>query len=177
MLYITCNKSHFIYYYTFRSIVERFNVGKATAVRTVRRVAKALCQLSPRYIAVCDHIMQFTHVYVGNVGSVHDVRIFRLSALQDYINDPNKFPNNTHLIGDAAYGLHQRLLVPYVDNGHLTERQKNYNYCHSSTRMVIERAFALLKGRWRSLLQLLAINRIDFTPYHILACCVLHTTC
>lgn len=89
--------------------------------------------------AVCDHTMPFTHIYVGNIGSVHDARIFRLSALQDYINDPNKFPNNTHLIGDAAYGLIQHLLVPYVDNGHLTERQTNDNYCHSSTRMVIER--------------------------------------
>ncbi|KYQ53545.1 hypothetical protein ALC60_00071, partial [Trachymyrmex zeteki] len=43
---------------------------------------------------------------------------------------------------------------------------------------VIEKAFALVKGRWRSLLQqLLAINRIDFTPYHILACCVPHNIC
>jgi len=111
------------------------------------------------------------------VGSVHDARVFRLSALQEYIHDPNKFPNNTHLIGDAAYKLHQHLLVPYSDNGHLTRHQKNYNYCHSSTRMVIERAFGLLKGRWRSLLNNLAINRMDFTPYHILACCVLHNIC
>lgn len=33
-----------------RSIIERFGVGKATGVRAVRRVAKALCELSPRYI-------------------------------------------------------------------------------------------------------------------------------
>jgi len=52
-------------------------------------------------------MMRFTHIYVGNVGSVHDSRVFRLSALQEYINDPTKFPNNTHIIGDAAYALHQ----------------------------------------------------------------------
>jgi len=126
--------------------------------------------------AVCDHTRQFTHIYVGNVGSVNDARIFRLSSLQDYINDSNKFFNNTHLIG-AAYKLHQQMLVPYSDNGHLTRYQKNYNYCHSSSRMVIERALALLKGRWRSLLNILAINRMDFMPYHILACCVLHNIC
>ncbi|KYN01659.1 Putative nuclease HARBI1 [Cyphomyrmex costatus] len=121
--------------------------------------------------------MQFTHIYVGNVGSVHDSRIFRLSALQQYINDSTKFPNDTHIIGDAAYGLHQHLLVPYPDNGHLTQRQKNYNFCFSSTRMVIERAFAYLKGRWRSLLHVLAVNDVKFAPYHIYACCVLHNIC
>ncbi|KAJ8966932.1 hypothetical protein NQ314_003208 [Rhamnusium bicolor] len=34
----------------FRSICDRFNVGKATALRTVRRVAEALCKLAPNII-------------------------------------------------------------------------------------------------------------------------------
>lgn len=127
--------------------------------------------------AICDHRRLFTHIYVRNVGSVHDARVFRLSPLEEYINNAEKFPDNTHLIGDAAYRLHQHLLTPYTDNGHLTQRQKNYNYCHSLSRMVIERAFALLKCRWRSLLQLLAMNDIEIIPYHILACCVLHNIC
>ncbi|XP_018399900.1 PREDICTED: putative nuclease HARBI1 [Cyphomyrmex costatus] len=127
--------------------------------------------------AVCDHKRQFTHIYVGNVGSIHDARVFRSSPLEEYIKNPDKFPNNTHLIGDAAYKLHQHILTPYTDNGHLTQRQKNYNFCHSSTRMTIERAFALLKCRWRSLLHTLAMYCIELIPYHILACCVLHNIC
>jgi len=59
----------------------------------------------------------------------------------------------------------------------LTQRQKNYNFCHSSSRMVIERAFDLLKCRWRSLLHVLAMNNVELIPYHILACCVLHNIC
>lgn len=43
--------------------------------------------------------------------------------------------------------------------------------------MVIERAFGLLKCRWRSLLHVLAMNSLEFIPYHILACCVLHNIC
>lgn len=82
--------------------------------------------------AVCDHTTRFIHIYVGNVGSVHDSRVFRLSSLYEYINDETKFPNDTHLIGDAGYMLHRHLLVPYTDNGHLTAQQKNYNFCHSS---------------------------------------------
>lgn len=114
---------------------------------------------------------------MGNVSSDHDARAFRLSTLQEYINDSNQFPNNTHLIGDAAYGLHQHLMVPYPDNESLTKQQKNYNLCHSSGKMMIQRAFVLLKERWRSLLHILAISRMDFTSDHILACCVLHNIC
>lgn len=95
---------------------------------------------------VCDHTRLFTHVYVGNVGSVHDARVFRLSGLQNYILDPAKFPYDSHLIGDAAYPLLKQLMVPYTDNGHLTQRQKNYNFCLSSSRMAVERAIGLLKG-------------------------------
>lgn len=43
--------------------------------------------------------------------------------------------------------------------------------------MAIERAFGLLKGRFRSLLIKLAMDRTDLIPMHILARCVLHNVC
>lgn len=113
----------------------------------------------------------------GHVGSVHDQRVFRLSEVNNYLEDPEKFPNNSHLVGDAAYTLHEHLLTPFRDNGHLTNKQKNFNFCHSSARIVIERAFALLKGRFRSLLSLLDMERVDLIPEFIIACCVLHNIC
>lgn len=88
-----------------------------------------------------------------------------------------KFPQDSHLIGDLAYKLHEHLLVPYRDNGHLTERQRNYNFCHASARVTIERAFGMLKGRFRCLLTTLTMERVDLIPMHILACCVLHNIC
>ncbi|XP_046395734.1 putative nuclease HARBI1 [Ischnura elegans] len=97
--------------------------------------------------AVCNREAVFTHCYAGNVGSVHDARVFRLSAVYNFLNDQTKFPNDSHIIGDAAYGLHPQLLTPYADNGHLSQRQKNFNFSRSSARMAIERAFGLLKGR------------------------------
>ncbi|XP_071580767.1 putative nuclease HARBI1 [Temnothorax nylanderi] len=219
---------------SYRSIHTRFGVGKATAIRAVRRVTRTLCCLASRFIqwpsegrierimqgfseigafprtigaidgthinipapkenpeayvnrkghhsiqaqVVCDHTRLFTHVYVGNVGSVHDARVFRLSGLQNYIADPAKFPNDSHLIGDAAYPLLTQLMVPYTDNGHLTQREKNYNFCLSSSRMVVERAIGLLKGRWRSILHYLAMGSVKQIPYYFLACCVLHNIC
>lgn len=68
-------------------------------------------------------------------------------------------------------------MVPYRDNDHLTERQKNYNFCHSSARIAIERTFGLLKGRFRCLLHQLPINRTDLIAHFILACCVMHNIC
>ncbi|XP_018406610.1 PREDICTED: putative nuclease HARBI1 [Cyphomyrmex costatus] len=218
----------------FRSICERFNFGRSTALCITRRVVRALVQLAPVVIkwptgerlnevwtgfestsgfpkvigaidgthinipaprgnpesyvnrkghhsiqlqAICDHKGLFTHCYVGHVGSVHDQRVFRQSEGQSYLGDITKFPQDSHLVGNLAYKLHENLLTPYRDNGHLTRRQQNYNFCHASSRVVIERAFGLLKGRFRSLLAILAMARTDLIPMHILACCVLHNIC
>lgn len=108
---------------------------------------------------------------------MHDQRVFRLSEVHEYLEDPNKFQEDSHLVGDAAYNLHKHLMTPYRDNGHLTVKQKNYNFCHSSARMAIERSFGLLKGRFRSLLTVLDMERVDLIPEFIIACCVLHNIC
>lgn len=90
------------------------------------------------------------------------------------MEDSDKFPNDSHILGDATYTIHKHLMTPYHDNGHLTDRQKNYNFCHSSARMSIERAFGLLKGRFRSLLSLLDMEHVDLISEFIIACCILH---
>jgi len=113
---------------------------------------------------------QFTHCFVGHVGSVRDQRIFHQKYNPTLEIKMSKFSDECHLIGDQAYKLYENLLVPHKDNGHLTERQRNYNFLHSSARVFIERAFALL--HFRSLLTVLAMIRINFIPIHIFACCV-----
>lgn len=54
------------------------------------------------------------------------------------------------------------------------QAQKNFNL--SKMRQVIERVFALLKGRFRRL-KYLHMSCADLIPYVILACCVLHNIC
>lgn len=46
----------------------------------------------------------------------------------------------------------------------------------SQKRQVIERAFALLKGRFRRL-KYLDMSRLDLIPFFIMAACVLHNIC
>lgn len=102
---------------------------------------------------VCDSHGLFTHCYAGEVGSIHDARVFTNSPVANFLQMPDiYFPNDSHIIGDAAYAIHPQLLVPFRDNGHLSNRQKNFNYCLSSTRMAIERVIGQLKIRFRILL-------------------------
>ncbi|KAK0156791.1 hypothetical protein PV328_012306, partial [Microctonus aethiopoides] len=88
---------------------------------------------------ICNEKHEFIHCYVGLPGSVHDNRVFRYSGVQQKCND-EYFPENTHLLGDKAYTLQKHLMTPFVDNGHLTVEETHYNYVHSSTRMIIEKA-------------------------------------
>lgn len=78
------------------------------------------------------------------------------------------FPNDSHIIGDAAYGIDPSVMVPFRDNGHLSQRQKNLS---------IERAFGLWKGRWRRILDCLPVVKLEKVPEYLVATCVLHNIC
>ncbi|XP_018372949.1 PREDICTED: putative nuclease HARBI1, partial [Trachymyrmex cornetzi] len=88
---------------------------------------------------VCDADLKFMHCYAGQVGSVHDNRVFRLSNIESMCTEAN-FPNNSYLLGDAAYSISKYVMVPFRDNGNLSERQINFNKRLSTVRMMIERA-------------------------------------
>ncbi|KMQ91631.1 nuclease harbi1 [Lasius niger] len=127
--------------------------------------------------AVCDARSLFTYCYAGHVGFVHDARVFRNSPLAEFIQRPDEyFLSNSYLLGDAAYTVHPHVMIPFRDNG-LTVRQKNFNYCLSSTRMAIERALGLLKVRFRILLDCLPLTDITKITQFIVACCVMHNIC
>ena len=96
---------------------------------------------------------------------------------QEMTNNPEIYcPRDTHILGDSTYPIQYDLLPPYRDNGHLTPTHRNYNKIHSKTRVVIERAFGLLKGRFRRL-KYLYVQHVQYAPLIIMACCVLHNIC
>ena len=105
------------------------------------------------------------------MGSVHDARVFGNSDVGHHLAD--FIPTNYHLLGDCAYPLKVNLMTPFRDNDHLTRRQVTYNTKLSKTRCTVERAFGLLKGRFRRL-KFLAMYRTDLVPTIVMACCVLH---
>lgn len=64
-----------------------------------------------------------------------------------------------HVIsGDSAYKLDQNMMVPFRDNGNLTDSQRRYNYLHSTNRMIVENAFGLLKNKFPRVHRLLEIR-------------------
>jgi hypothetical protein len=95
--------------------------------------------------AIVDSDLRFLHYVVGCPGSMHDQRVYRLSEIDDLLA---AVPDSMHLIGDSAYALTTKLLVPYKDTGSLTARQRQFNYMLSSNRMAVENAFGLLKNKF-----------------------------
>ena len=63
----------------------------------------------------------------------------------------------------------------YRMTANITNDQKQFNY-RLRARMVVEKAFGHLKGRWRVLIKQMEC-RIRNVPNIVLACCVLHNSC
>lgn len=124
---------------------------------------------------VCDHKARFIDVFIGMPGRMHDARVFRQSELFARLNNAENplLPFNMHLIGDSAYPLMPNLMTPFRDNGHLTRAQSNYNIKLSMIRAIIERAFGLLKNKFRRL-KYLDISDPALGNTIIAAACVLH---
>lgn len=128
--------------------------------------------------AIADPVLRFTDAFIGFPGSVSDTRIFRNSDIYNLItnNTPQYFPNEEFILGDKAYPVLSWCIPPYINRGQLTAAQTHFNVVHACTRQVIERAFALLLGRFRRL-KFLDMNRHDLIPAAVLAATVLHNIC
>jgi len=124
---------------------------------------------------VCDHKARFIDVFIGMPGRMHDARVFRQGELFAQLNNAANplLPCNMHLLGDSAYPLMQNLMTPFRHNGHLTRAQSDYNVKLSTIRSIIERAFGLLKSKFRRL-KYLDIYEPAQGNTIIAAACVLH---
>lgn len=131
--------------------------------------------------AVVDHNKKFLDICVGWPGSTHDSRVLTNSNLYNIFNSQNNlvtiYFNNKYILGDGGYPNLSWLIVPYKDIGRgLTQKQTYFNLKHSQTRIKVEQAFGLLKGRWRCLLHNLEIS-FEIVSHVITACCILHNIC
>ena len=60
-------------------------------------------------------------------------------------------PTGTYLIGDAAYSLIERMLVPFTGSQHINASNDAYNFYLSQLQIRIEMAFELMTNKWRIL--------------------------
>ena len=108
-------------------------------------------------------------------GSWSDSKIWNISRLGSKIQD--LIPQGCYIIGDSAYTLAPYMITPYLyseEGGYLTNKQADFNFYHSSRRMVVEIAFGWLKNRWRILKLTLAEKTITKSTKIIVACMVFH---
>ncbi|CAC5382729.1 HARBI1 [Mytilus coruscus] len=94
--------------------------------------------------AVVDHKLRFTNVVVRWPGSTNDAFILQQSALYRHM-DRNL--NAGRLLGDSGYPLKVWLITPLANPSNPQEQRFNNSHC--KTRNRVERAFGVLKQRFR----------------------------
>ena len=80
-----------------------------------------------------------------------------------------------YLVGDAAYGANEVLLVPWRGRG-LSKQRDAFNYFQSSQRIHIERAFGMLVARWGVLWRPMRCT-LERATHIVRACMVLNNIC
>lgn len=114
----------------------------------------------------------FVDIFAGYPGSVGDRRVLENSNVKNIVSNKNQyFGPGEYILGDKAYPVLSWCIPPFIRRGELTQTQTNFNVKHAKTRQVVERAFALLFGRYRRL-KYLDMNKTNLTPATILAICV-----
>ena len=107
-------------------------------------------------------------------GAEHDSTAFRNSGLYAWLLDNycGLVEKGYHFIGDSAYAIKSFLHTPY-DNAAHASPEDNYNFFHSSSRIVVECCFGEIDLRFGILWQPLKYS-LKFNCSVIDACFVLH---
>lgn len=129
--------------------------------------------------AVCDADMKFMDLYIGEPFSKDDSRVFKKSDLFRKVkeNERHLFPEKTFLVGSCVYKPENWMVVPYTNNGKLTETETNFNRFHSTNRIVVDQAFAYLKNRFRRLNHFTESLKISILVRVTSCACILHNFC
>lgn len=120
--------------------------------------------------AICNHKGRFLDIFVGYPGSVHDARVYRNSP----ICAKNLYPPEGYiLLGDGGYPCTKSLITPYREPvpGAVERR---FNFHHAKARSIIERAFGIMKTRWRTIFLKALEVKPTFAPVVIACCAILH---
>lgn len=126
--------------------------------------------------AISDATGRFLDIFVGYPGSVHDARVLRNSPVFNRALYP---PAGFYLLADGGYPCLEKpitLITPYKLplQGRMQER---FNGHHSRARSVVERAFGMMKARWRATLFKALEVSPAFAPDIVACCAFLHNLC
>ena len=130
---------------------------------------------------VVDANRNILDAYTGHPGSVHDAKVFKASPLGKILEgkhpdyQPSSMcPEDTFLVGDAAYPLLPNLITPFKNVGPVQEERNVFNKIQSSNRIVVERTIGLLKSRNRRLMYTIDVEGEEEICNVIMTACVIH---
>ncbi len=126
--------------------------------------------------AICDPSKKILDIFVGFPGSVHDSRVLKNSPVYVSRSYP---PLGFFLLGDSGYPRLKEpicLMTPFKEplQGIVEAR---FNQHHARARSIIERAFGMLKNRWRAIFLPSLMVHHKFAPKVVAACTILHNLC
>lgn len=138
---------------------------------------------------VVDCKCYFTSINTGPPGSLHDSAHFKTTELfrkaeegimGGFHDDPlawgTGLPFPPYIVADRGYPLLSWCITPFKMGPMglpLTNEEAWFNRKHSSTRMSVERAFGILKSRFKEIGTKSSL-KLDFLPTVVHCCCILH---
>ena len=131
---------------------------------------------------VVDGHGKFIDAVAGFPGSTHDARVLRNSNLYQEAEQDNILQElriniggeeiRPYLVGNSAYPQAPWFIKPFPE-GTNDPDEKTFNKELSRARVTVERAFGILKGRWRALGKRLD-SSLPFAIKTTIACIVIH---
>ena len=121
--------------------------------------------------AMCDVRLKFLYFGVVAPGKTNDNAAYpRCTALKGYIDN---LPIGVYVVGDAAYSLSERLMIPFTGVNKEDPHKDCLNFHLSQLRIRIEMAFGRLVGKFRILKRKLE-GKMNSMSSIIMACARLH---
>jgi hypothetical protein len=125
-------------------------------------------------LAFVDSDLRFLSVSMSCYSSSHDSTLFSCSSTGNYIAS-GQLNQQWLIVADDAFVCKGNIITPYVKHS-LSMMQRNYNYFLSMLRQVVERSFALWKGKWGVFWRPIDVHESNIKPL-IEVTCRLHNYC
>ena len=100
----------------------------------------------------------------------------RGEILRGPVRHIERIPVGPLIAADSAYPGIPWLVKPYQNVPNLERSNIRFSTILSKARVVVERPFGILKGRWRCLRKELEVDTNN-VPKIVVACCILHNIC
>jgi hypothetical protein len=127
------------------------------------------------FTRIVDVNCKFWDFEFGWANSLHNCFVFQVTKVGKAFMERKYMPYK--LIGDAAYPVRPWMYCPFKEQKDgLSRCRANWNFIQFSTRMCVERAFGILKGRWRIIMKRCDIP-LRMVPDIVCTCIVLYNLC